>query len=57
MQRQLAAMNATLEKLLTAIEGMNRSAALTKEVQKHIPAKRTVAKKPAAAPKKAKRTK
>ena len=48
LKRQLDTMNATLEKLVAAIESSNRATALTKEVRKHVPAA-----KPAPAPRKA----
>ncbi|HEY0011095.1 MAG TPA: CxxC-x17-CxxC domain-containing protein [Candidatus Paceibacterota bacterium] len=48
LKRQLDTMNATLERLVSALDSSNRAAALTKEVQKHVPAA-----KPASAPAKA----
>lgn len=47
LKRQLDTVIATLEKLAISVESMNRAAALTKEVRKHVPAT-----KPAPAPKK-----
>jgi len=47
LKRQLDTITATLEKLATEVESMNRATALTKEVRKHMPAVR-----PAPAPKK-----
>jgi CxxC-x17-CxxC domain-containing protein len=50
LKRQLDAVQATLDKLVASIESGHRSAALTKEVRKHIP---VPAAKPASAPQKA----
>jgi CxxC-x17-CxxC domain-containing protein len=57
IKRQLAAINATLEKLLGAVEAMNCGAAPAAEAQGHIPTETAVPKKSAkakSAPKKAK---
>jgi len=55
LKRELQAMNATLQKLVSSLETSNRSAALSEEVRKHVPAEPTKAKKtaPKKAPKKA----
>jgi CxxC-x17-CxxC domain-containing protein len=45
LKSQIERMNATLEKLVTAVDTFNRATALTKEIRKHFPAD-----KPAAAP-------
>ncbi|MDB4992332.1 MAG: hypothetical protein JWL75_577 [Parcubacteria group bacterium] len=45
LKTQVERMNATLEKLVTAVDTFNRATALTKEIRKHFPAD-----KPAAAP-------
>jgi CxxC-x17-CxxC domain-containing protein len=52
LKRQLDAVQATLEKLVSSIESGNRGDALSKEVRRHVSPAPTPAAKPASAPKK-----
>ncbi len=49
LKREIEAMNATLQKLVTAVDTFNRATALTLEIQKHFPKEETASEmKPAA---------
>ena len=41
LKRQIEAMNATLQKLVTTVDTFNRATALTLEIQKHFPKEET----------------
>lgn len=51
LKREIEAMNATLQKLVTTVDTFNRATALTLEIQKHFPKEESVPEKKSAAKK------